>query len=420
MKIAIFNGYPYHYEMYGYLLYWAKINKMFVTIYDNKDGKSDMGFLSFYKKNFTFDHLPLKKFYHNSPLYHIIFLPTEDDYRFLNVWLNNKELKEKTIRITHTFYNIRKNIPKVIDLRKYTDKNLYALHCYPISSSEKKESKKIKIFVGNAGRTDVSELKKLLLQQNIKLYFVGRQSNVEYQKICGPKHRYYTKIDAEKMINIMKKCSYYFYSMKKDDKFNYLAVSGYLSLALSCGTPIICTNLTANLLDYKECYSYENTVEELFPLLVPNNKNIIDERNRQIEMFDKAVKSYFPSLFEKLNDLPVKKIHFLLKNNYLESWKYFYPDFEFKFYLSEKDISLSEEGIYVPDSNLYCYRRLNNDEFNSLSSLEEGILIKIISGSSVIKTDSFDENENNISLTTVSLIILILLIFLIVLKYIKK
>jgi hypothetical protein len=177
MEIAIFNSFSFHYEMYGYLLHWAtKRNNFEVTIYDRKDNK-DLGYLSFYRKHFTFHHKKIDKFIDQAWRFSIVFLTTDGDPKFNKRYITNMyRLKETTIRIIHRPLNLLPIISKFLALRDYCN-NLYALHCYPICSSKKQEDTVISIFVGNGGQIDDDQLLTLSQQENVILYFVGRKNN---------------------------------------------------------------------------------------------------------------------------------------------------------------------------------------------------------------------------------------------------
>jgi hypothetical protein len=50
LKIGIFNGLEYHYEIMGFIILWCKKYNHKLTIYTTL--KSNMGWLTFYKCNF--------------------------------------------------------------------------------------------------------------------------------------------------------------------------------------------------------------------------------------------------------------------------------------------------------------------------------------------------------------------------------
>ena len=49
-KIAIYNSLPFHYEMYGFILNYAKNTHRFVDIYTVKD--NDVGWFDFYAQKY--------------------------------------------------------------------------------------------------------------------------------------------------------------------------------------------------------------------------------------------------------------------------------------------------------------------------------------------------------------------------------
>ena len=50
-KIAIFNSFPFHYEMFGYIIYYCYLNRYSLTIYT--EHVNVMGWFVFYNKLFN-------------------------------------------------------------------------------------------------------------------------------------------------------------------------------------------------------------------------------------------------------------------------------------------------------------------------------------------------------------------------------
>jgi hypothetical protein len=311
--------------------------------------------------------------------FHRVFLTTAEDPNFKDSWLDLYSLRDTIIRITHNPDNHRSMIDKVIDLRNYHPQNSVALHCFDICSNPKKENADgfIHIFVGSGGQAVISQLQQLDQTGNIIFHFTGRYINPLFLKHFPTKHIHHVNVDAQEMIDIMVECHYFFYGMDNDNRFNKFATSGYVALALSCGTPIITTEYTQKLYDYQGFITYQENVSEILPLSVPDNSKILVEREKQIRLFDEALKMYFNTGNDSITeDLNISKIlHFLGDNQYLDSWKRWYPDFTIKIWprnsSNPSNILHKFGGIVILKTNLYCYSRLSDNTI-----IAEGMLIE--------------------------------------------
>lgn len=140
MHIAIFNGFPYHYEMFGYIIEFCKNNKYELTIFSNKN--NNLGYFNYYNKLFNDYQFILKDvslFNLFKYTYDVIILTTDVDPKFDN---SDILINDKTISIVHANYNRNPLILKAIVTRplnndtKLTD---YALPVYRIFNSHYKK-----------------------------------------------------------------------------------------------------------------------------------------------------------------------------------------------------------------------------------------------------------------------------------------
>ena len=104
-KIAIFNSFCFHYEMYGYIIEYCKINNFILTIYTSFD--NTLGWLEFYKNKFQNYQFKIKSVLNfenenEREMFDIVFITTDDDYFFKEEWITSK-----CVAIQHT-YNIRR------------------------------------------------------------------------------------------------------------------------------------------------------------------------------------------------------------------------------------------------------------------------------------------------------------------------
>lgn len=94
-NIAIFNSFSFHYEMFGYIIFYCYANKYNLTIYT--EDKYDMGWFDFYKqlfgnKSYQFNFIHYTNFGEDikKSEYDLIFLTTDDDPNFEVRWMTYK------------------------------------------------------------------------------------------------------------------------------------------------------------------------------------------------------------------------------------------------------------------------------------------------------------------------------------------
>ena len=147
MKIAIFNGFNFHYEMYGYIIHLCKCGNYNLTIYDNNNQE----IIDIYNKifiNFSISYKHLSFFQDDKYLYDAIILTTDNDHHFNKTDIN---INKKTIIIEH-FYLVREPIfNKKIATRPFS-KIYYrdwALPVYPILNIKQKND-----FINEQNKTN--------------------------------------------------------------------------------------------------------------------------------------------------------------------------------------------------------------------------------------------------------------------------
>ena len=87
-RIGVFNSFPFHYEMFGFILNYAKNNHYVVDIFTNQI--NDLGWVDFYKKKFNnFNIIDFNEFDGNTNKYSSFFVTTDDDPQFKTEWIND-------------------------------------------------------------------------------------------------------------------------------------------------------------------------------------------------------------------------------------------------------------------------------------------------------------------------------------------
>lgn len=317
---AIFNGFAFHHEMMGCILTWVQYHNWTVTLYTNTT--NDYGWYKWYAKMFDslckqdtnqLDIRPPSTFPGEADQYDLIFLPTDDDFHFADSWLDIGSVRTKIIKINHVNYDRRTAIKNYINVRPYRDQpDAYnGLPCYTshrlFVEHHQLRDDLIHIFVGDGpvARYDMTTLEALSLQPNVQLHFVGRsgghQDLIEQANSRRPPHSYhqsYRTIDTESMVELMRKCHYFYYGLQRGNVFNSIKVSGHMAMAFSCGTRTIMGRRTHKYYNFWSTLIYNRTAD-LFPLLPPTEAEtarVVSEGNIQIAKFDNAVRCQFPHL----------------------------------------------------------------------------------------------------------------------------
>lgn len=344
LQVAIFNGFPFHYEMFGYIIYWCQQNNHELVIYT--ETRDNMGWLDWYNKHFNKqDYCSIKNFVKEAHWYDIIILTTDDDYHFKDTWLPIFGMEQKIVCINHTSVNRRPSIKKQINIRNFNDNLFHALPVFPIVNTIERNNDKINILfysgVDFVNRYDQTAVNKLCNLPNVICHFIGRTVSRSNLNNCF----YYQKIETNEMINIIKSCHYFFFGLNDWSKNNTQAISGFLPLAFSCGLQVITKEITCQSYNFTSCLTYKNQIDEILPLTIPNCDKVFSERSVLINLFDSAIKTIFPKLFvveQQYNTKIPKIIHLMWLNKNgndeyphkyqrnIDTWKHYNSDYKIK------------------------------------------------------------------------------------------
>jgi hypothetical protein len=285
MKIAILNGFPFHYEMFGYIIEYCMLKNIQLDIYTNMD--NNMGWIEYYEKNKSND-ITFRSFesYNKTNDYNYIVLLTDDDYRIID-----EENYSKYICIDHHIVNRRRKVKTHIALRRYDNKAIdYILPIYrSINLIEKKDISEKNIVCIGSHCTNYDDLKNIFNDfDNISFIFIARtiDKNIKYKKI-----KYYESCNTNDMIDILKKSDYVYI---KDKVHIKLTMSGAIPLAFNCLCQLIMPeemNTGENGYHFKSVITYNN--DKKIDLIKPNYDLINDELeeliNHKIKIFDKYI-----------------------------------------------------------------------------------------------------------------------------------
>jgi hypothetical protein len=132
-RIAAFNGFDFHFETLGFIIYFAYSRNYLLTVYTNLN--DPLHYIPFYQLKYNSSNIIYKNYTlfpknNSDNKYDLIIISTDDDYKFNSKWVNNK-----TFCIDHVHYNRASYIKYHIGIRKFKDSKLnsnYAIPTYPL------------------------------------------------------------------------------------------------------------------------------------------------------------------------------------------------------------------------------------------------------------------------------------------------
>jgi len=362
MKIAIFNGFNFHFEMFGYIIEYCLLKNIKLDIFTQLE--LDLGWLSFYQKfliknNKDISIKNVKEYPVNNDYDHII-LTTDDDRFFPDMLIN-----EKFICIDH-YHKIRRfSVPYHITTRKFPSRKFgdWALPVYKITDISEKNSKSKKqvVCLGRFCPKNMNEFSSYFGNdfENINFHFVDRHIESKLANYKTYKNvTCYNKLETQELINLFISSDYIFITEDNKDHINE-SMSAAVPLALNCLCQLIMPQKMKDSYGFKSVIGYEKG--SILKLDKPDfeliNEELNELINHKINIFDKYLTNE-----KKYNFVPfmiVYKNSELRLNNFLkiketiENLQMFeaidtinnYPMFEKK--------SL-EEKLFHPKYLLYC------------------------------------------------------------------
>lgn len=293
MKLAIFNGLPYHFEMYGYILQYCHTNGHTLTIYSRDDTHN---WIEFYKKLFpSLQWKSWTSFIHEYNVYDFIIVTTDDDRSFTLQNANN------IICIDHRF-NVRR--PSVdpfyhIATRPFAE-NLrkWALPCYPIVQTVQDKMKYLTatrgVHIVVLGSMDyhITRINRLTSPSKITLHFVSRQISKEKLSLLRKTFhvRVYENVSTQTMMELLYTSQYMICDVHtNDDHTNGISMSGSIPLAFSTLNQLIISDTNNSFFKFTSPKVFSLNSSETINLTETLDEDtltdIYDERTRLVSMF---------------------------------------------------------------------------------------------------------------------------------------
>ena len=371
-KIAIFNSFPFHYEVFGFILDYAKKMNYHVDMYIPSNS-SELGWLEFYKSTFNnFTIFEYTQFNKNNN-YELIFVTTDDDPQFKQEWVNNK-----VICLNH-YYKTRNHIfNNYINIAKFRENTLdYIYPCYKLYNSPDKiiDSNYINIALVGSSYLNIDIINRLSSKnKNIKLHIFTRKI-VNHLELENIDKRFevsiINNIDTSNMIEYLKNIEYLLLTNSKNNDHNIAkSSSGATQFALSClCKPIICESANIHL-------NLKNAITFDIDLDIPINlDNFIDfnmleiERNMYINNRNYLLNNiiyhnmYCKNNKNKINIIPKRIIQSWISkdisdnlNKFINTWKVINNDYQYILYDDNESKKFIED--HFTDIVVKTYKKL--------------------------------------------------------------
>jgi len=292
MKVAVYNGFPFHYEMIGYIFeYFYKTKNIIPSFYNlNQD---NLGWIWFYSRLYEniFINKSINKF--NPEKYDIIFLLTDNDLNFKEEWID--KYSHKIICIDHYYYLRRPSIKYHIATRLFPNRNIpYIIPCFEIYNLEYKVfclSLQAKINVSILGMNipkNIQQLTNLFINFNDIQFYCMSRSNIISRHGCYPSNNicYCIDIPTSAMMDILKN-SHYILCLSNNPDHIDKSLSASIFLSFSIGSKLIMPKIWNNFhqlktpilydindkIELQKNYDLKSIYSELYYL--SNQRNII-------------------------------------------------------------------------------------------------------------------------------------------------
>lgn len=399
-KIAIYNSLPFHYEMYGFILNYAKNTNRLVDIYSVKD--HNIGWFDFYTEKFN--NFFVKQIDEYTPYnnYDYIFLTTDTDRDFKPDWFN-----ERVVVINHD-YKIRNMYSlNYINVAKFKDSMLdYCIPCYPLCNTNEKTNNNVISIIGGHEiviyntkyNTDVINRIHFNNNNPVELHFISRSISTDKLKSLDPRFIVYIheNISTLEMEAILKKSTYILLSFcDSQNKREAHLASGSIQLAYNYLCRPIINGYTNKHLKLKYAVEYDENSNDNIMLCNVDFNQLLEARTRYI--------NYLPVALENLKkNLTIPKTiiqtwetkHFSKEFQQItNSWKIYNPNYEYilfdknereEFIETYFDKEILEAykniipGAYKSDLFRYCYLYVKGGIYADIDTLCLGNIDKLL------------------------------------------
>jgi hypothetical protein len=292
MKIAIYNGFSFHYEMFGYIIHYCRTKNYDLTIYSD----DNLGYKDYYKPIFSNEYRPVYLFDSEKKEYDYIFLITDDDRSYK---INDSEINKKTICIEH-HYTIRNPVfENRIATRPFSSEHRkWALPVYPIITNRnivKDDTYTHVVFLCEDHKYNINIVKRLKSIDPIVFHAISRSMTRDKFQGIDIDVRIYRNIDTKELIKIISNASYIITDLALIKTHTHESMSGSIPLAFSTLTPLIISKETNAYYKFKNVIEFDNSSDPIH-LIEINRELLKKERDALIQknhaLFDSLIQSF--------------------------------------------------------------------------------------------------------------------------------
>jgi len=289
-KILVYNGFPFHYEMIGFILDFSDKYNIDITLV-NKIMNNE--WIELYKKKYKFKYLNIIPSVEELNDYHIILLLTDDDMSFPNSLINNK-----TVCIDHYYKNRRPEINYHIPIIPFNENiSNYALPIFEYIDYETKikilsENKRpIITFVGDSTISDnISSLSIINNLHEFDIYIINRR--IRNKNIKLPNIYLFENISTTKMFELFISSNYICFipnnSAKSIVHYNCQSMTAAMPISFSTGCKLIIPKIMNKYLKLNSIVEYKPET----PFSLDTNPSLLktfEERNRLLSIRDNSI-----------------------------------------------------------------------------------------------------------------------------------
>jgi hypothetical protein len=308
-KVAIYNGFAFHYEMLGYLLYYFLDKNFEIVVYCNlKESNGYVELFHYFFGNYNFEYRCLSLFESQKSYYDLFILVTDDDLSFST---DNEEINDKTIRIDHSILVRRTEIKKCIATRPFFNGLVrpWALPCYPLISLQNRLEiiknnetyEKHILILGNDHMYHTPIINRLYSEKPIILHAISRDMNESrFSKLKDNiTLKIYKNIHALELFKIATKCNYILTDIFINPNYENKKMSGSIPFSFSILVPLIISKQTNSHYQFNNVIEFDKYSDE--PILLKNMNedffvNLEIERKKLINVFFKIMEYYCSQL----------------------------------------------------------------------------------------------------------------------------
>lgn len=282
-KIAVLNGFPFHYEVFGGVIDYCLQRKFEIDIYTNEAELIE--WFSWYQSVFAIQFKIYSFFqFRNDSTYDRVFMLTDDDHH-----VKNEYIDDRYICISHTDKNRRPQIRKQIDIRPFPQSIMYALPVYSFQSIETKKRSLSVICLGHWNVIDsidtLTYFKKLFTNfSEIQFVFVSRQFKCNVSVIAQTYKNllFLEAAPARQMMNMVSQASHTFVSAHKNIDRIDKVMSGSIPIAIGGLCQIILPTKMNDYYKFQTAITYDDTTK--LTLTLPDLTALEEEKQRYLKI----------------------------------------------------------------------------------------------------------------------------------------